>query len=531
MIGRMAIAAATGAVFVTPVFAKPATEVRIESGTVAGAVEDGILSFKGIPYAAPPLGPLRWRAPQPAPKWSGIRASTTFGHDCMQKPFPSDAAPLGTGPAEDCLVLNVWHPANTKARNLPVMVWIYGGGFVNGGSSSAIYDGSQFARKDVILVSFNYRLGRFGFFAHPALTKAKPAGEPLGNYAYMDQIAALKWVQRNIAAFGGNPRNVTVFGESAGGASVLSLLTSPAARGLFQKAIVQSGYGPSPQNPMRKIAEGEPGVPTGHSIGFAFAKANGIEGDGPDALAALRALPAEKLVDGLNMASLGSAAAATYVGGPLQDGAIVVESPYAAYLAGRVAKVPVMTGATSADIGFVTARTMDDVFAPFGPRATEARKVYDPDGAGNFRTVASRAAMDATMIEPARFTAKTFAGRSMPAYEFRFSYVAESKREAWPLGAPHASELPYVFDTLKAKYGEALTERDAATARATNTYWANFAKNGDPNRPDLPKWPRYDVARDLILNFSPSGPQAIADPLKARLDLTETAAEPFRRSQ
>ena len=199
--------------------------VNTESGLVTGATADGVISYKGIPYAAPPVGELRWRAPQPPAKWSAPLAATAYGHDCMQLPFPSDAAPLGTPPAEDCLVLNVWAPEKHSAKKLPVMFWIYGGGWVNGGSSPAVYDGSQFAKGGVVLVSFNYRLGRLGFFAHPALTKEHP-DEALGNYGYMDQIAALKWVQRNIAAFGGDPGNVTIFGESAGGFSVHMLMTT-----------------------------------------------------------------------------------------------------------------------------------------------------------------------------------------------------------------------------------------------------------------------------------------------------------------
>jgi para-nitrobenzyl esterase len=216
------------------------------------------------------------------------------------------------------------------------------------------------------------------------------------------------------------------------------------------------------------------------------------------------------------------------VGGPLQDGSIVVEAPDAAYRAGRVAKVPVMTGATSADLGFVTARTLDEVFTAFGSRADEARKAYDPDHSGNLRAVASKVAMDATMIEPARFTAKTFAAHGMPAYEYRFSYVAQSMRAKMSVGAPHASELPYVFDTVAAKYGTDLSAQDAAVARAANEYWANFAKYGDPNGPGVPKWPRYDANSDLILDFTSTAPQATTDPWKERLDLTEAAANRSR---
>ena len=217
-------------------------EVKLDSGRVKGATAEGVTSFKGIPYAAAPVGPLRWRAPQPVTPWHGVRAATSYGADCAQSPFPGDAAPLGVTPAEDCLYANVWVPAAAPRHRMAVMVWIYGGGFVNGGSSPAVYDGSSFARRGVVLVSFNYRVGRFGFFAHPALSKEHPE-EPHGNYGYLDQIAALRWVKRNAAAFGGDPDNVTVFGESAGGGSVHMLLSSPLAKGLFQKAIIESGGG------------------------------------------------------------------------------------------------------------------------------------------------------------------------------------------------------------------------------------------------------------------------------------------------
>jgi para-nitrobenzyl esterase len=222
--------------------------VQTDSGPVSGATADGVTSYKGIPYAAPPVGPLRWRPPQPPASWTSVRAATAYGHDCMQLPFPSDAAPLGTTPSEDCLVVNVWVPAKHSAAKLPVMFWIYGGGWVNGGSSPDVYDGKEFAKGGVVLVSINYRLGRFGFFAHPALTKESHGGL-LGNYGYMDQIAGLKWVQRNIAAFGGDPKNVTIFGESAGGFSVHMLMTTQLSDGLFERAIVESGGGRTDMRP------------------------------------------------------------------------------------------------------------------------------------------------------------------------------------------------------------------------------------------------------------------------------------------
>ena len=276
---------------------------------MAGAAADGVVSWKGVPFAAPPVGDLRWRAPRPAPAWDGVRQASAYANDCMQQPFPSDAAPLGTPPAEDCLYLNVWAPEKPAAAKLPVMVWIHGGGFVNGGSSPAVYDGSHFARRGVVFVSFNYRLGRFGFFAHPALTQ-EAAGGPLGNYGYLDQIAALRWVQKNVAAFGGDPGNVTLFGESAGGGSVNTLMISPLAKGLFHKAIVQSGGGRAGGVMAMRHARqpGPDGSPSGEANGLAFAKLAGVTGEDAAALAALRKLPAADVVRGLNADDDGPAA-------------------------------------------------------------------------------------------------------------------------------------------------------------------------------------------------------------------------------
>jgi len=498
----------------------PVDQVRIDSGLLKGAVAGGVVSFKGVPFAKPPVGELRWRAPQPVAPWAGVRAATAYGHDCMQTPFPSDAAPLGTAPSEDCLVLNVWRPARAAAARLPVMVWIYGGGYVNGGSSPAVYDGSQFAKQGVVLVSFNYRLGRFGFFAHPALTKAATTeaggAEPIGNYAYMDQIAALQWVKRNIAAFGGDPGNVTVFGESAGGGSVHMLLTSPMARGLFHKAIVESGGGRNNFS-VRKVREDMPGAVSGEKIGLAFAKSVGVEGEGPEALAALRALPAATLDNGLNMATMGRQGD-TYPG-PMLDGKIALEQPGDAYRAGRGAKVPVLVGANSADLGFSTARTLDELYAPFGADRAAATAAYDPGGTGDLKAVGYKVGLDAAMLEPARFVAAEYAARGLPAYHYRFSYVAHVMRREWASGAPHATEIPYVFDTVAAKYGSDLTPADAAMARTANAYWANFAKTGDPNGPGLPRWPRFEAKDQALMDFAEGGARAGPEPFKARLDL------------
>jgi para-nitrobenzyl esterase len=496
--------------------------VKIDTGKLKGVTTDGVVSFKGIPFAAPPVGDLRWRPPQPAAPWTGVREASAYGPDCMQLPFPGDAAPLGVKPAEDCLYVNVWVAAEKSTKKLPVMVWIYGGGFVNGGSSPSVYDGSHFARKGVVFVSFNYRVGRFGFFAFPALSKQNPS-EPHGNYTYMDQIAALQWVRRNIAAFGGDPKNVTLFGESAGGMSVLTLMTSPMAQGLFQKAIIESGGGRAGIFPTRYLDHANGAMPSAESVGIAFAKKNDITGDDDAvAIAALRKLPAETVVDRLNMASMGMAAQ-TYAG-PMIDGKVVVDTPEAVYAAGHGAKIPLMIGANSMDIGFNRWRTMDDLLAQFGPDRDKAKAAFDPTGTGSVGAVGSTVAAIQFMIEPARFVARTIAGLGEPAYEYRFSYVAESMRKQWK-GAPHATEIPFVFDTVEARYGEKLVPSDKSIAEEANTYWVNFAKTGNPNGSGLPQWPSHKADTDLLLDFTEKGPVAGPDPWKERLDLVEAAAE------
>jgi para-nitrobenzyl esterase len=441
----------------------------------------------------------------------------------MQLPFPGDAAPLGVTPAEDCLYANVWAPAQASAKKLPVMIWIYGGGFVNGGSSPAVYDGSQFAKLGVVFVSFNYRVGRFGFFAHPALTKENPS-EPHGNYAYMDQIALLKWIQRNVAAFGGDPANVTLFGESAGGMSVQSMMTSPMAQGLFQKAIIESGGGRSGgiMPPRYLDRRGPSGAAPAEAAGIAFAKSVKVTGeDDAAALAALRSLPADAVVAGLNMSTM---MAPTY-SGPMIDGKVIVEPSDAAFVAGRAAKIPVIVGANSADIGFTMARNMDEVFKPFGAASEAAKSAWDPDKTGDFRAVGTALAADQFMVEPARFLARAVTAAGKPAYEYRFSYVAESMRKQWK-GAPHATEIPFVLDTVEARYEKALTPADKAIAKAANAYWVNFAKTGNPNGAGLPDWPVYSPATDILMDFRAPAPLAYADPWKVRLDLVESLIKP-----
>jgi para-nitrobenzyl esterase len=492
-------------------------DVKIGSGRLKGEVSGSVVAWKGIPFAAPPVGPNRWRPPQPVTPWKDVRAASAFGADCMQNPFPGDAAPLGVPPAEDCLYINVWSPVKRTGK-LPVMVWIYGGGFVNGGSSPAVYDGSKFAESGVVLVSFNYRLGRFGFFAHPALTELEGSA-PLGNYAFMDQIAALEWVKKNVSAFGGDPGNVTIFGESAGGMSVFALLTTPAARGLFHKAIIESGGGRDLLGQMRHIREARPGTVAGEQVGIAFAKKNGIEGTGAAAVAALRGMSAEQVVDKMNMMTMNNP---TY-SGPMIDGKIVVEPVEDALLAGRIAKVPVIIGANSSEFGFLSARTWDELMGPFGADRAKVEAAYDPHGAKDLKATAMVIGADKFFVEPARFAARQVRAAGQQAYLYRFSYVAESMRKQWN-GAPHATEIPFVFNTVAARYGDKLTAGDRQAAEAAHAYWVAFARSGNPNGGGRPEWPVYDRSHDRLMNFTNDGPLAQRDPWNGRLDLIEKLA-------
>lgn len=506
--------------------AAEAPQVTLLTGVVQGTSSAGVESFKGIPFAAPPVGQLRWKAPEPAAAWKGVKRAETYGADCMQSKPPYDQTPSVTPMSEDCLYVNVWRPAS-GAKKLPVMVWIYGGGFVNGGASGPFHEGSQFAKQGVVLVNFNYRIGRFGFFGFPALTAENPQG-PNGNYGYMDQIAALKWIKANVAAFGGDPDNITIFGESAGGWSVHTMLASPMAGGLFNKAIIESGGGRGFLMGKRQVTGDLPNAPSLETIGVNFAKANGIAGTDAVALKALRALPADKVVAGLNMMTMGPQDGAPTYGGPAIDGQIVVQAPNEAYKAGQFAKVPVMIGATSADLGFSMARSVDEALAPFGTAKDKALAAYDPNKTGVVKDVSWSVGMDKTMIEPSRLTAQLFAEQGLPAYEFRFSYVAPAAAAAFensPMaqfmmkGAQHASEVPYVFNTV-ANVVPGAVAADLATGKAMNAYWINFARTGNPNGPGLPDWPAYTLQNDTLMDFTQDGPRSMPDPWRARLDLT-----------
>jgi para-nitrobenzyl esterase len=489
---------AISAIAVAETLAAPvaAQTIATQSGIVSGSTKNDVTIFKGIPYAAPPTGDNRWRAPQPVSAWIGERDATSFGTDCAQGHVPQDAAPIATTPHEDCLFLNVWKPASARANaGLPVMVWIYGGGFVNGGSSPAVYSGKNFAGDGVVFVSLNYRLGRFGFFAHPALEKEGFGG----NFGFLDQIAALKWVQANIAAFGGDPARVTVFGESAGGMSVHMLLQSPLARGLFHQAIIESGGGRDRTLPMPSFA-------LAAKVGNSFAP-------GLDATQ-LRALPAEQVTGNLNMMTMNQPG----YSGPMVDGRTILGSSLDAINAGLYAVVPVIVGANSAD-GFPFVTDKDKIFATYGKHEAEARKLYDPQGTVPGVELATQTSADRMFIEPARTVAREL-GKRQPVYLYRFSYAVPEVAKSMG-GAPHASEIPYVFDTLSARQGNAPLPEETTVAALTHKYWINFVKTGKPDGKGVAPWPPADADTANVQIIDAAGSRNIADPLTARLDFVE----------
>lgn len=471
-----ALLLAGSAIAVPQAASAQSTQVTIETGTIAGTSEDGVLSWKGIPFAAPPVGELRWRAPQPVEPWQGVRQTTEYSNDCMQIPFPSDAAPLGTEPAEDCLYANVWRPEG-GGNDLPVMVWIYGGGFVNGGASPPTYSGANLASEGVVFVSFNYRLGRFGSFAFPQLTAENPDDGMFGNYFMMDQVAALEWVQDNIAQFGGDPDNVTIIGESAGGMSVHNLVTSPMSQGLFDRVVVMSG-GNARSDDAKTMAEAE-------RMGENLARRYDIDPAAPDALEQLRALSPEQVTDGMNLMNRGEGPE-TYAG-PFIDGNALVDLGEA-YASDAFARVPMMIGATSADIG----------------------------GKSGF------------MVAGARDASSMLADKGVPVWEYRYDYVAESLNQK---GAQHAAEIPFFFDTTAVKYGDATTARDIAAGKLVSSYVLNFVKTGNPNGPGLTQWPQHTSAGDEIMEFTADA-TAVAgrDPWGPDIDAERAAMEAAKAS-
>lgn len=501
-------------------------EVKIEPGILSGIVEGNVAIFKGIPFAAPPVGDFRWRPPQPVKPWEGVRDASEFCSNCAQGGWGAAAGTMVEGSSEDCLFLNLWTPVDFKSKTkLPVMVWIHGGGFTGG--SGAVSSGAPFVNKGVILVSINYRLGRLGHFAFPALSKEHP-DEAKGSYAFMDQIAALQWIQENIEAFGGDPDNVTIFGQSAGGVSVHSLLTIPAASGLFQKAIGESSGGRDGVLTGRPISKEntDPLYPvSAETIGINFAKKHGIEGTDAAALAKLRALKVEEIVDG-GQETDGQDGPRIY-SGPILDGQLVLETSEDAYKAGKQAKVPLMIGNCSAEIGgaFVsTATNKEELFSQFGDLEGQAKAAYDVDGKKEFAEVQTLINTDWVWGEPSRMTARVFVLNNQPAYIYHFGYIPSGMKQWAKYGAGHGTEVGFVFQNLRNRDGSPVDPKEEEIAKMMNSYWTNFAKTGNPNGEGLPEWPLYNTETEQILDVQIDGKLAgKTDPRKARLDVIEKA--------
>jgi para-nitrobenzyl esterase len=470
-------------------------EVKTESGIVSGTLnaDRTVRMFQGIPFAAPPVGDLRWKPPQPPLSWQGIRSADKFGPACMQTDVYGDIHFRDVQPSEDCLNLTIWlaaHPAQTK---LPVIVWFYGGGFLAGGNSETRYDGENLAKKDVIIVSPNYRLGVFGFFSHPELTK-ESEHHASGNYGLLDQVAALHWVLRNISAFGGDPHNITIAGESAGSLSVSALMASPLSKDLFQKAIGESGaFFPSqPAHNMRlePLAETE-------QLGVKFA-----ESVGATSLAQLRAMPANDVLQAAAKMNRG------FVFQPNIDGYFLPADVRSIYEKGAQSHIPVLAGwnADENKTSILLApqrptakRFAEEALARFGNEAPEFLKLYP--AATNQEALLSAEALagdDFIAFSTWKWTDIQAKTGDAPVYQYRFDQNPAVKPGAMidslpasEAGARHACEIQYVFETLKFEEGVPWTAADFKVSEEMASYWTNFAKTGNPNGDDLPKWPPY----------------------------------------
>ncbi|HTR36734.1 MAG TPA: carboxylesterase family protein [Bryobacteraceae bacterium] len=470
--------------------AKAATSdpiVSISSGQLRGSLTaHGVAVFKNIPFAQPPVGELRWRDPRPPKAWTGVRDATAFGPMCNQndnKQLPH---------SEDCLQLNVWTPTWPLRSSFPVMVWIHGGGNIAGSGVEALFNGEVLARHGVVVVNVNYRLGIFGFFAHPGLTKESPR-HAAGNYGLADQIMALHWVRDNIARFGGNPANVTIFGESAGASDVDALIASPLSKGLFLRAMAQSG----PVGAEPSLAESEKrGVDLAAKLGFT----------GEDSLARLRAVPDTKLMAKVAQAGPGL--------GINVDGWVLTEPAAKVYAQGREQKVALLIGNDSQEMQPRGASRDIRELIPerYGPLADRALAAYGVNGVNEPQPDPENGTVMLQFTTDNSFRCGTVqeliwhTAAGNPGYEYQFSRTVHGKEA---LGAPHASEIPFIFGTLSVwqnmrKYNDS----DQQYAPLMQEYWTNFAKTGDPNGPNLVKWPRFDATARAYMDFTDAGPAA-----------------------
>jgi para-nitrobenzyl esterase len=441
-------------------------EATLDSGIVRGVREGDAIVFRGMPYAGAPVGEYRWRVAPPVQPWSGVRAATEFGPNCPQPRLRPNQA--GKSQSEDCLTINVVEPAAPSRELRPVMVWVHGGAMYVGSGDDAAVPDSPIVKKGVILVSFNYRLGRFGFLAHPAM-KPLQAREAIANYWLADEVAALRWVRRNIEAFGGDPGKVTIFGVSAGGSGVNSLVASPEARGLFSGAIVHSGGGLNNASRTLGVAMRQ---------GVEVASRFGIQPGDPEALAKLRSYSVEEIL---------AHEPATPDYGPIADGRLLPDLLPLLFAQGRIARVPYIAGSTSDEasifglMGF-DAKTLE---SRFGIRLDDFRAAYESDHPATEERLLTLVQTDFIFTAAARATTSFVAKTGAPAWTFQFAYVRDRDRGK-VAGVPHGGDMPYVFGRLDAPSGN-----DARISRTMVDYWTNFARTRDPNGPGLPNWPRY----------------------------------------
>ncbi len=507
---------AVGLVMAQLALSDAATLVETTEGPIVGAYSDeaaGVRVYKGIPYAAPPVGALRWRAPAPHPPWREVRKATEFGTPCWQSHITGIYSRGPVPRSEDCLYLNVWTASNAGDQ-APVMVWIHGGSFEIGHGHLAWYEGTDTARDGLVLVSINYRLGPLGFFAHPWLE-----GEDAnGNQGLLDQVAALRWVQKNIAAFGGDADNVTIFGESAGSASVCYLQASPMAKGLFAKAIGQSAGCFAPHATLEE--DSPTGAPSGYTIGRKMVDLLGAKDKDIDAL---RSMDAETLFTTLEASSLSVPYPAVYV-----DGNLFPEQMYALHERGKGSPVPVLVGANAdeetalfGEWPDVTREALTEQLRALWPHHADTLiAAYAAEVDRSPRFARDKILSHRLFAWEARTWARTAARAGQAAYLYQFTHVPDMPEYGRSLGAFHAAEIAYVFNNLD-RTDWILTTEDREAARLLSSYWRNFARSGDPNGEGLPHWPAYDEEQDEALELDAS-PRVIDRHLKDKLDVMDT---------